>query len=47
MSSNRTKTLEHGDLYFFFRPRVEEESPEKLEDVQRSFYGRAFNPPNS
>ena len=29
MSSNRIKTLEHGDLYFFFRPRVEEESPEK------------------
>src|SRR5436309_14763743 len=43
MSSNRIKTLEHGDLYFFFRPRVEEECPEKLEEVQRSFYGRALS----
>jgi hypothetical protein len=34
---NSVETLERGDVYFLFRPRVEEESPEKLEDVQRMF----------
>jgi hypothetical protein len=31
------KTLEQGDIYFFYRPRVQEEQPEGLSDVQR-FY---------
>ena len=34
---NRLETLERGNVYFLFRPRVEEDSPEKLEDVQRMF----------
>jgi hypothetical protein len=34
---NRTETLERGNVYFLFRPKVEEENPEKLEDVQRMF----------
>lgn len=28
------ETLETGDIFFFYRPRVEERSPEALEDVQ-------------
>lgn len=31
------KTLEAGNVYFFYRPRVETEDPEKLGDVQRLF----------
>jgi hypothetical protein len=34
---NRAKTLERGNLYFFYRPRVEEEHPEGLGDVQRMY----------
>jgi hypothetical protein len=33
----KVETLERGNIYFFYRPRVEEEEPESLEDVQR-FY---------
>jgi hypothetical protein len=29
--------LENGDIYFTYRPRVQEESPEGLEDVQRTY----------
>lgn len=29
------QTLERGNVFFFYRPRVEEESPEGIEDVQR------------
>ena len=31
------ETLERGNVYFLFRPKIAEESPEKLEDVQRMF----------
>jgi hypothetical protein len=31
------QVLERGDIYFLYRPRVEEKSPEGLEDVQRSY----------
>jgi hypothetical protein len=31
------KVLESGDIYFVFRPRIGEEHPEGLEDVQRFF----------
>lgn len=31
------ETLEQGDIYFFYRPKVEEEEPESLADVQRAF----------
>lgn len=37
MAENGVQTLEKGDIYFFYRPRVEEKSPESLSDVQR-FY---------
>lgn len=33
----QTETLERGNIYFFYRPKVEEDDPEGLEDVQR-FY---------
>ena len=35
--SNTIETLESGNVYFLFRPKVEEESPENLDDVQRLF----------
>lgn len=31
------KILETGDIYFLYRPRVEERSPESLEEIQRLF----------
>lgn len=31
------QTLEKGNVYFFYRPKVEEEAPEGLEDVQRMY----------
>ena len=34
MSPKSVDTLERGNVYFFFRPKVEK-TPEKLEDVQR------------
>jgi hypothetical protein len=37
MQANQIETLERGHVYFLFRPRIEEESPEKLENVQRLF----------
>jgi hypothetical protein len=36
MSSKRVDTLEHGNIYFFFRPNAEK-TAEKLDDVQRMF----------
>ncbi|RJP17541.1 MAG: hypothetical protein C4520_16385 [Candidatus Abyssobacteria bacterium SURF_5] len=33
----KVSTLEKGDIYFFYRPKVEEESPESREDVQRLY----------
>lgn len=32
-----TDTLERGCIYFFYRPRVEQESPAGLDDVQRLY----------
>ena len=32
-----TQTLERGNIYFLYRPRVEEEDPESLEDVQNMY----------
>ena len=37
MPRNQVQTLERGDVYFLFRPRIGEEHPEKLEDVQRMY----------
>lgn len=37
MAHNDVQTLEKGDVYFFYRPRVEEKEPQGLSDVQR-FY---------
>jgi hypothetical protein len=37
MAENEVQTLEKGDIYFFYRPRVEEYDPEGLSDIQR-FY---------
>jgi hypothetical protein len=38
----RTVPLEEGDIFFFYRPRVEEEHPEGLGDVQR--FGLVLRP---
>lgn len=35
--SNATKILAKGDLYIFYRPKVETEDPSSLKDVQRFF----------
>ena len=35
--SSGSKAIEHGDLFFFYRPKVEAKEVEELEDVQR-FY---------
>lgn len=32
-----TEVLEEGDIFFLYRPRVEEEDPSKLGDIQRFF----------
>jgi hypothetical protein len=29
------KVLEEGHLFFFYRPKVEQESPESIDDIQR------------
>jgi hypothetical protein len=29
---------EHGDIFFFYRPRIDEEEPEGLDDVERFFF---------
>lgn len=34
---NHIQTLEQGDIWFFYRPRVEEDDPESVGDVQRLF----------
>ncbi|MFP4071000.1 MAG: hypothetical protein ACLFTB_03025 [Desulfovibrionales bacterium] len=31
------QTLERGSIYFFYRPRVEEEDPDSVEDVERMY----------
>lgn len=31
------ETLERGNIYFFYRPRVEEEHPESVEDIQNLY----------
>lgn len=36
-NADSTTTLEDGNVYFFYRPRVEEEAPEGPEDVQRLY----------
>lgn len=36
-SSRQAEVLEEGDIFFLYRPRVEEEDPSKLADVQRFF----------
>lgn len=36
-NETHTKTLERGDIYFFYRPRVEEDSPEGKEEIQRVY----------
>jgi hypothetical protein len=33
----KVTTLEQGNIYFFYRPRVQEEEPESLEDIQRLY----------
>jgi hypothetical protein len=40
MAAKETRNLdseivEHGDIYFFYRPKVETEHPEGIDDVQR------------
>ena len=34
-SDQRTEVVEHGDIYFFYRPKVDTDEAEGLEDVQR------------
>ncbi len=34
---NKVETLEQGNVYFFYRPRVEQEDPEDIEDVQNMY----------
>ena len=33
--SPSARVLERGDIFFFYRPRVEEQDPEGIEDIQR------------
>lgn len=33
--SDAVKVLEEGHLFFFYRPKVEQESPESIDDLQR------------
>lgn len=35
--AKRVETLERGNVYFFYRPRVEQEDPERLRDVQNAY----------
>ncbi|ETX28996.1 hypothetical protein [Roseivivax isoporae] len=35
MADTETEILEDGDIFFFFRPKVEEDDPEGRDDVQR------------
>jgi hypothetical protein len=35
--NQQTVTLEAGDIFFFYRPRVEEEHPDRINQVQRLF----------
>lgn len=36
-SQAKVKTLERGNIYFFYRPRVEEEDPQGKSDLQRLY----------
>lgn len=36
-SEEKTATLEQGDIFFFYRPRVEEEEPESKSELQRLY----------
>lgn len=42
MAERDTEILEEGDIFFFYRPRVEEEDPSGREDVQR--FGLVLRP---
>jgi hypothetical protein len=33
--AEKVETLEKGNIYFFYRPRVEEENPQGKDDIQR------------
>ena len=35
--NEKVETLEKGNIYFFYRPKVEEEDPQSLSDVQRLY----------
>ncbi len=37
MAENKPKTLEQGDIYFFYRPKVDENDPKGRSDVQRLY----------
>ena len=34
---NKIESLEKGDIYFFYRPRIEEERPQDISDVRRLY----------
>jgi hypothetical protein len=36
-SNGKVEMLERGDVYFFYRPKIQEENPESVSDIQR-FY---------
>ena len=36
--SNDIETLERGNVYFFYRPRVDEEEPSGSEEIQASIW---------
>lgn len=38
MESTDIKTPESGNIYLFYRPRVEEDEPEGIEDLQRFYF---------
>jgi hypothetical protein len=35
--SSRVRTLERGDIYFFYQPKVEEDDPDRYTDLQRLY----------
>ncbi|MBE0534593.1 MAG: hypothetical protein IH624_02910 [Phycisphaerae bacterium] len=37
--ADKAETLERGDIYFFYRPKVNEQEPQGLGDVQRFYMG--------
>jgi hypothetical protein len=34
---NKIESLEKGDIYFFYRPRIEEERPQDISDMRRLY----------